>query len=137
MNTFTFPNNCFSALIQKRNQVKDQFGIWMKFPKGNEFKHGNCQTMILVGYSNIEETRNYLDNIIKKTLDFKKRNKEKRKKTINIPIYQEEKKQELTSRINMFSALEMSESEGEEIQEEIRESEVDEIKEISCWGDMV
>ena len=132
MNTFTFPNNCFSALIKRRNQVKDQFGVWMKFPKGNEFKHGNYQTMLLEGDSNIRETKNYLDNVIEKTLDFKKRNKERRRNMTRQPKQEEKKQEEILKRINMFSALEMSDSE-----EESQIVETKETKEASCWGDMV
>ena len=132
MNTFTFPNNCFSSLIKKRNQVKDQFGVWMKFPKGNEFKHGNYQTMLLEGDSNIRETRNYLNNVVQKTLDYKKRNKEKRRNITRQPKQEEKKQQEeMKKRVNMFSSLEMSDSE-----EESQESEVA-AKEVSCWGDMI
>lgn len=132
MNTFTFPNNCFSALIKKRNQVKDQFGVWMKFPKGNEFKHGNYQTMLLEGDSNIRETKNYLANVVEKTLDFKKRNKEKRRNMVKQPKQKETKQEETKKSVNMFAALEMSESE-----EESQEPEVVQTNETTCWGDMV
>tara|TARA_Y100000592_G_C5361730_1_gene264020 strand:- start:383 stop:793 length:411 start_codon:yes stop_codon:yes gene_type:complete len=131
MNTFTFPNNCFSALIKRRNQIKDQFGVWMKFPKGNEFKHGNYQTMILEGDSNIRETKQYLNIVIEKTLDFKRRNKEKRKNMTKLPKQEEKKQEEISKRVNMFSALEMGDSE-----EETEETPV-ETKVSTCWGDMI
>ena len=130
MNTFMFPNNCFYSLIGKREQVKDQFGICMRFPKGNEFKHGNYQIMILEGGSNLTEAKKYLDNIVENTMYFKRRNKEKRKNIKRPLIRIENNEEEPSKRINMFSSLEISESEEEE-------NQLFETKIAPRWGDMV
>lgn len=58
---YTFEQQWFSKLLKLRPVVHEKFRVWIKFPNTREFKHGNYQTLLICGSTNIKQVRDFLN----------------------------------------------------------------------------